>query len=40
MYSIELRIKNPIDTAMSASYTDTLFEIDSEGRPRMKLYDK
>ena len=38
--SIVLEIKDTTDTARTASYLDIHLEIDSEGRLRMKLYDK
>jgi hypothetical protein len=40
IYPIELEIKDTTDTDRSASYLDLHLEIDSEGRLRMKLYDK
>ena len=40
LYSIELEIKDIIDTARPASYLDIYLEIDSEGRLRTKLYKK
>jgi hypothetical protein len=40
IYPIELEIKDTTDTDTSASYLDLHLEIDSEGRFRMKLYDK
>ena len=40
IYPIELEIKDTTDTYRSASYLDLHLEIDSEGRLRMKLYDK
>ena len=39
-YPIELEIKDNIDRARSASFLDLHLEIDSEGRLRMKPYDK
>ena len=40
IYPSELEIKDTTDTDRSASYLDLHLEIDSEGRLRMKLYDK
>jgi hypothetical protein len=40
IYPIELERKDTTDTDRSASYLDLHLEIDSEGRLRMKLYDK
>ena len=40
IYPIELEIKDTADTDRSASYLDLHLEIDSEGRLRMKRYDK
>ena len=40
IYPIELEIKDSTDTDQLASYIDLLLEIDSEGRLRMKLYNK
>jgi hypothetical protein len=40
IYPIELGIKDTTDTDRSASYLDLHIEINSEGRLRMKLYDK
>jgi hypothetical protein len=40
IYPIELEIKDTTDTDRSASYLDLHLEIDSEGRLRMKFYDK
>ena len=38
--SIQLEIKDTIDTVMSALYLDLYLEIDNEGRLKTKLYDK
>ena len=40
IYPIELEIKDATDRARPVSYLDLHFEIDSERRLRMKLYDK
>ena len=40
IHSIELEIKDTMETAKSASYLDLHLEIDSEGRLKTKLYDK
>jgi hypothetical protein len=40
IYPIEPEIKDATDTDRSTSYLDLHLEIDSEGRLRMKLYDK
>ena len=40
IYPIELEAKDTTDAVRSASYFDLHLEIDSEGRLRMKLYDK
>ena len=40
IYPIEIKIKDTTDTDRSTSYLDLHLEIDSEGRLRMKLYDK
>jgi hypothetical protein len=40
IYPIEPEIKDTTDTDRSASYLDLHLDIDSEGRLRMKLYDK
>ena len=40
IYPIELEIKDTTDIDRTASYLDLHLEIDSEGRFRMKLYDK
>ena len=40
IYPIEFEIKDTTDTDRSTSYLDLHLEIDSEGRLRMKLYDK
>ena len=40
MYSIELEIKDTTDTALSDSYLDLYFEINSEGRWSTKHYHK
>jgi hypothetical protein len=40
LYPIEPEIKDSTDADRSASYLDLHLEIDSEGRLRMKLYDK
>ena len=40
IYSIEPKIKDATDTDRSTLYLDLHLEIDSEGRLRMKLYDK
>ncbi len=40
IYLMELEIQDTTDTDRSDSYLDLQLEIDSEGRLRMKLYDK
>jgi hypothetical protein len=40
IYPIEPEMKDATDTDTSTSYLDLHLEIDSEGRLRIKLYDK
>ena len=40
IYSIEVEIKDTIETERSASYLELQVEIDNKGRLRTKLYDK